>query len=75
MALLEFAEKLTAFPSGVTAADTERLREAGFADEEILDATLIISLFNFMNRLTHALGLTGEEAHGSHSRILPSPEP
>ena len=65
-ALLEFAVKLTTTPNAVSEADLEKLRSGGFGDEEILDATLIVSLFNFMNRLTHALGLSGQEAHQSH---------
>lgn len=54
--------------------EVQALRAAGFRDEEILDTTLIVSLFNFMNRLTHALGLTGEEAHRSHQPVQPSRE-
>lgn len=68
-ALLEFAEKLTSSPGAMTGRDVQQLRAAGFGDEEIVDATLIVCLFNFMNRLTHALGLTGQDAHRSHQRV------
>jgi uncharacterized peroxidase-related enzyme len=73
-ALLEFAEKLTSSPHAMSEGEVQTLRATGLSDEQILDATLIVSLFNFMNRLTHALGLTGEEAHRSHQRVLPSQE-
>ncbi len=73
-ALLEFAEKLTSSPSAMSESDVQSLRAVGFSDEEVLDTTLIVSLFNFMNRLTHALGLTGEEAHRSHKRVQPPQE-
>lgn len=68
VALLQFAEKLTRTPDAMCEADVQALRAGGSADEEILDTTLIVSLFNFMNRLTHALGLSGEEAHRSHQQ-------
>ncbi|MBI2821953.1 MAG: peroxidase [Acidobacteria bacterium] len=73
-ALLEFAEKLTLDPRQVAQADLEALRASGFGDAEIIDATLIVCLFNFMNRLTHALGLSGEDGLRSHGRPLEPPE-
>ncbi|MDX1639592.1 MAG: peroxidase-related enzyme [Balneolaceae bacterium] len=44
----------------------ERLRSAGFGDRAILDATLVISYFNFVNRVVLGLGVKseGEEAEG-----------
>lgn len=73
-ALLEFAEKLTSSPRAMSEIEVQALRAAGFSDEEILDTTLIVSLFSFMNRLTHALGLTGEDAHRSHQSVQPPRE-
>lgn len=64
--LLEFAVKLTTTPGQTNKDDVERLRVRGFDDGEILDAVLIVCLFNFMNRLADGLGLTGDEARRRH---------
>ncbi len=37
--MLEYCEKLTLTPSDMTRQDTERLREAGWTDRDILDIT------------------------------------
>ena len=56
-ALLEFAERLTSSPRAMSEIEVQALRAAGFSDEEILDTTLIVSLFNFMNRLVEGMGI------------------
>ena len=57
---LDYAHKLTTDPASVDEADVERLRSEGFSDGSILTVNLIVSYFNFVNRI--ALGL-GVEAH------------
>ena len=59
-AALDYAHKLTVDPSSVEEADVARLRGEGFSDPSILTVNLIVSYFNFVNRI--ALGL-GVEAH------------
>jgi hypothetical protein len=39
----------------------ERVSQAGFDDSAILEATLVIACFNFMNRIVLALGVDAEE--------------
>lgn len=65
-AMLEHARKLTNTPGEVSASDIERLREAGFEDQDILDITLITAYFNFVNRMALGLGVvfTDEELKG-----------
>jgi len=61
LALLEFAEKLTREPSSCREHDIHLLRQAGWSDSPILDATLVISYFAFVNRIADGLGVELEE--------------
>jgi len=55
-AILQFAMKLSQTPPEVTQDDMTVLRDAGLADDEILDLILSASLFGWANRLMHTLG-------------------
>ena len=55
-AALRHAEKLTRRPEAVQEADLEALRAAGWDDRAILDLTLIVGYFNFVNRVVMGLG-------------------
>lgn len=55
-AILQFSMKLSQTPPDVTQNDMAKLREAGLADDEILDLILSASLFGWANRLMHTLG-------------------
>ena len=60
--LCHYAEMLTKTPSGFNEPqNNEILREAGFNDNAILDATLVVSYFNFVNRMVLALGVEASE--------------
>jgi len=61
LAMLEFADKLTREPWSMSEEDVEGLRVQGFTDEEILDIVLIVSYFNFVNRVVSALGVKYDE--------------
>jgi uncharacterized peroxidase-related enzyme len=56
-ALVDFAIQLTERPSEMERGDLERLKAAGFSEEQVLDIVLITSLFGFMNRLADGLGV------------------
>lgn len=61
MALCRFAKELTIEPANAGKASLcNRLRDFGFDDRAILDATLVICYFNFVNRLVLALGIQPE---------------
>jgi alkylhydroperoxidase family enzyme len=56
-ALLGYAKKLTETPGAVDDADFDALREAGWNEKGIYQATALISFFNFSGRLEAASGL------------------
>jgi len=67
MALCDFAEKLTKSPGLNNKVDlTAELRNAGFSDSAILDTGLVISYFNFVNRMVLSLGVELEEDAGQN---------
>jgi uncharacterized peroxidase-related enzyme len=55
-ALCRHAWQLTQKPSQDNHQRVDSLKDAGFDDRAILDATLIISYFNFVNRVVMGLG-------------------
>ena len=60
VALLEFAELLTASPTIMGRSDIDGLRAAGWDDRAIHDATQVCSFFNYINRIADALGVHPE---------------
>jgi len=64
--VLLYAVKLTLTPSDMDATDIDTLRQHGFKDRDILDINLIVSYFNFANRIATGLGVdvTPEEVQG-----------
>lgn len=56
-AMLEFVEKLTVNPSGVTRADMDALLAAGFSERDYYDIVLVAAQFNFMDRIADGLGV------------------
>ena len=59
-ALCVYAGKLTASPQAMSASDIRQLKDAGFDDHAIHDATQVISYFNYINRIADALGVEPE---------------
>jgi len=64
--IVRHAEKLTTAPAAMTESDLGELRAEGLTDHDILDLTLIVSYFNFVNRIALGLGVTfsAEELSG-----------
>jgi uncharacterized peroxidase-related enzyme len=56
-AMCDFAAKLTRSPSSIEEADVQRLREAGFSDEDAWDVAEVAAMFNFSNRMASASGM------------------
>ncbi|MFP4287951.1 MAG: peroxidase-related enzyme [Bacteroidales bacterium] len=57
-ALCHFAYTLTKSPGDHSKKDfTQKLKENGFSDQAILDAVLVVSYFNFVNRIVLSLDL------------------
>lgn len=66
--LCEYAVKLTQNPSEETEMQFfNPLRELGLDDRAILDATLVIAYFNFVNRIVLSLGVGLEEEVGGYN--------
>jgi uncharacterized peroxidase-related enzyme len=55
--IVRHAEKLTSAPSAMTESDLGELRAVDLSDRDILDLTLIVSYFNFVNRIALGLGV------------------
>ena len=56
-ALADYAHKLTTSPASIVEADIHALRQNGLTDADILLANLIVSYFNFVNRIALGLGV------------------
>lgn len=59
-ALCAHAVKLTREPAATTRDDLDRLREHGFEDRAIHDATQIVGYFNYITRVADGLGIEPE---------------
>ncbi len=64
--IVRHADKLTSAPSAMTESDLGELRAVGLSDRDILDLTLIVGYFNFVNRIAMGLGVefSAEELRG-----------
>lgn len=59
--IVRHAEKLTSAPGAMTESDLGELRAVGLGDQDILDITLIVGYFNFVNRIALGLGVVYSE--------------
>lgn len=57
MELCHFAKEMTVNPNHDNAGSIAKLKALGLDDRAILDATLVLSYFNFVNRIVLGLGL------------------
>lgn len=65
--LCRYAKELTLHPEKSSDASLIKpLREVGFGDRAILDATLVIAYFNFVNRIVLGLGVSLEDNPGGY---------
>lgn len=56
-AMLRFADKLTATPAAMQAADVAELRDIGFEDPEILAIVEVTGYYAYANRIVDGLGV------------------
>ncbi|MET0743980.1 MAG: peroxidase-related enzyme [Microvirga sp.] len=56
-ALADYALKITEAPATIEPADVDRLRDAGVAEGEIIEAAAVAAYFNLSNRINSALGI------------------
>jgi uncharacterized peroxidase-related enzyme len=55
-AMLAYAVKLTVQPKGMSQADVQALRDAGWTDEDVMDIAEVTGMFNMSNRMASGLG-------------------
>lgn len=58
--MLTYADKLTRQPGQMARSDVEVLREAGFADEDILALAEVTAYYAYANRIADGLGVDVE---------------
>jgi len=59
--IVRHAEKLTTAPGAMTESDLGELRAVGLNDKDILDLTLVVGYFNFVNRIAVGLGVDSSD--------------
>ncbi len=57
LALMQYTELITNSASRSTAEDVQKLRAAGFSEDQIAEAVYIIAMFAFFNRVADAFGV------------------
>ena len=62
--LCDYSVNLTLDPGGADDQWVQQLKDLGLDDRMILDATLVVSYFNFVNRIVMGLGVDIEEDGG-----------
>jgi alkylhydroperoxidase family enzyme len=60
MALMRYTELITNAASRSTAEDVQKLRDAGFSEDQISEAVYIIAMFAFFNRVADAFGIPAQ---------------
>lgn len=72
-ALLRFAELVTRHAYRTTPGDVERLRGAGWSEDQIAEAVYVTALFAFFNRVADAFGLGDPGYPGEIGKMLRPP--
>jgi uncharacterized peroxidase-related enzyme len=62
--LITYASELTLNPGSYLNQPLNKMKEVGLTDSAILDATLVVSYFNFVNRIVLSLGVELEADKG-----------
>lgn len=61
LALLEYVELITRAADRSTAADVEKLRAAGWTEDQIAEAVYVTAMFAFFNRVADAFGVPSQD--------------
>ncbi len=59
--MLEYVELVTKAAYKTTAEDVQKLRDAGWKEEQIAEAVYVTALFAFFNRVADAFGVPSQE--------------
>ena len=64
---MEYVELVTRAAYRSTAEDVQKLRDAGWKEEQIAEAVYITALFAFFNRVADAFGIPAQDYLGTGS--------
>ena len=59
--LLEYVELVTQAAYRTTSEDVQKLRDAGWKEEQIAEAVYVTALFAFFNRVADAFGVASQD--------------
>ena len=60
-ALLDYVELVTKAASQTTHADVQKLRDAGWTENQIAEAVYVTAMFAFFNRVADAFGVPSQD--------------
>ena len=60
-ALLDYVQLVTEAASRTTHADVQKLRDAGWSENQIAEAVYITAMFAFFNRVADAFGVPSQD--------------
>ena len=60
-ALLDYAELITRAAARSTPDDVQKLRNAGWKEDQIAEAVYVIAMFAFFNRVADAFGIPSQD--------------
>jgi alkylhydroperoxidase family enzyme len=69
-ALLDYVELITKAAYRSTAEDVQKLRDAGWSEDQISEAVYITAMFAFFNRVADAFGVPSQD-YLSTGRLTP----
>ena len=69
-ALLDYAEQVTHAASRTTHDDVQKLRDAGWSEDQIAEAVFVTAMFAFFNRVADAFGVPSQD-YLSTGRLTP----
>ena len=70
VAVVAFAERLSTDAASMTDADSQRLRDVGFTDRQIVDITLAAAARNFFSRALLALAVPVDDVPGLSGELV-----
>ena len=59
--LLDYVEKVTNAAPRTTAEDVQKVRDAGWSEDQIAEAVYVTAMFAFFNRVADAFGVPSQE--------------
>lgn len=70
LAVVAYAQKLSTDAAAMTDADTQRLRDVGFSDRQIVDITLAAAVRNYYSRALQALAVPVDDVPGLSPQLV-----